>query len=348
MIGIKSYDYPNAHVVDELDLEKLPQGAKLRLLVSLVHDGMGRPIRLPVMVARGRRPGPVFGLTAALHGNELNGIPVIHQLFESLDLRQLRGTIVAVVVMNVPAYLNHERTFDDRTDMNHIMPGKEHGNIAQVYAFRCIDRIVRRFDYLIDLHTASFGHINSLYVRADMTRSTTAEMAYLQRPQIILHNPPSDHSLRGTAMDMGIPAITVEIGNPQIFQPKQVNASLSGVRRVLSEIGMLPRRPVKQVDPPILCASSRWVFTDQGGLLEVLPSPMDIIRKDSIIARQKNIFGDIVREYKAPEGGVVIGKSANPVGQTGGRILHLGSITKSGTPPFLVSSTQGNEQSGTS
>ena len=152
---------------------------------------------------------------------------VVHRLIESIDLRALKGTIVAVLVVNVPAFLNYERTFDDRTDMNHIMPGKPKGNIAQVYAHRFMDRIVGRFKYLIDLHTASFGNINSLYVRADMTDPVTAEMAYLQRPQIILHNPPSDHTLRGAAMELGIPSITVGDWQPSDL-PTQTNQSLCG------------------------------------------------------------------------------------------------------------------------
>lgn len=335
MIGRKSHDFDGSHIVDELEPESLPRGTRTRLQVALIHDGMGRPLRLPVIAARGEKDGPVFGITAALHGNEINGIPVVHRLIESIDLRSLRGTIVAVLVVNVPAFLNYERTFDDRTDMNHIMPGKKVGNIAEVYAFRFVNRIVSRFEYLIDLHTASFGNINSLYVRADMTHPVAAEMAYLQRPQIILHNPPSDHTLRGAAMELGIPSITVEIGNPQIFQPKQIKASVSGIRRVLCEIGMLRRRPITQVPQPVLCSKSRWLYTDQGGLLDVFANPLDKFEAGEVIARQTNVFGDLLCEYRAPESGIVIGKSANPVGQTGSRILHFGTVAKAGVPPFL-------------
>jgi uncharacterized protein len=332
-----SLDFPGASVVNTLDLEQLPQGTCSRLMVDLVHDGLGRSLRLPVLVGRGKHPGPVFGLTAALHGNELNGIPVIHRLFETLDLRSLKGTIIGVVVVNVPAFLNNERSFDDRTDMNHIMPGKAEGNIANVYAYRFIERVVKQFDYLIDLHTASFGNINSLYVRADMTDETTAKMAYLQRPQIILHNPASDHTLRGTAMELGIPAITVEIGDPQVFQSRHIKSALGGVRRVLGDVGMLSKRASTQTQPgppPVLCEQSRWLFTDQGGLLEVFPKAAERVVQGDVIAQQRNIFGEVIGEYRAPEDGIVIGKSVNPVAQTGARVLHLGAIASPGNHPF--------------
>ena len=329
-----SVDFPGATIVDELVLDEFPKGVCTKLLMNLIHDGLGRSLRLPVMVARGQNPGPILGITAALHGNELNGIPVIHNLFKSLDLKSLRGTIVGVMVVNVPAYLNNMRTFDDRTDMNHVMPGKPHGSIAQIYAHRFLNRTIKHFEYLIDLHTASFGNVNSLYVRTDMTNEITAKMAYLQRPQIILHNPASDRTLRGAAAELGIPAITVEIGDPQIFQPRVIAASLTGVRRVMAEIGMLakrsrktPKESASKAGPqPVLCSSSDWIYTDNGGLLDVLPRPTDIVKANDVIALQRNIFGEVIAQYRAPHDGIVIGKSMNPVSQTGARIAHLGAI----------------------
>lgn len=322
-------------LIDELDVEALPPGARTRLLVEVAHDATGQAVRVPVLVARGRRPGPVFGITAALHGNELNGIPVIHRLVEELNLSSLHGTVVGVTVANVPAYLIHDRRFPDGTDLNHIMPGRPDGNDPEVYAHRLVQRLVRHFDYLIDLHTASFGRVNSLYVRADMTHPVTARMAQLQRPEIILHNPPSDHTLRGTAMDLGIPAITVEVGDPQVFQPRHIRPTLAGIRRVLVDVGMTPRRPVQPGVAPVLCRRSYWLYTDHGGLLRVLPNITDQVEEGEVIARLRNAFGDVVQEYRAPEPGIVIGRSVNPAAQTGARILHLGVLAEEGELPHL-------------
>jgi len=310
----------------ELVIDEFPRGRLSRLYVDLVANGLAQDILLPVLVARGKRDGPVFGLTAAVHGNELNGIRVIHDLMHHIHPRQLSGTVVAVAVVNVPGLHRHQREFVDGADLNHMFPGREDGNVAEVYAHRILDRIVSRFDFLVDLHTASFGRVNCVYVRADMTHSATATMAYLQRPQIIVHNPASDYTLRGAAMDLGIPSITLEIGDPQRFQPNYIRSSRTGLRSVLAAAGMLPRRPVAEGAEPVLCEHSGWMYTDRGGLLEVLPGPMDTVRKDQRVAVLRNAFGDIIREYSAPADGVVIGKSVNPVGQTGARILHLGAV----------------------
>jgi predicted deacylase len=243
-----------------------------------------------------------------------------------IDPKHLRGTVVALVVVNVPGLHRHQREFVDGGDLNHIFPGRDDGNVAEVYAHRILDRIVNRFDYLVDLHTASFGRVNSVYVRADMTHPTTATMAYLQRPQIIVHNPPSDYTLRGAAMDLGIPSVTLEIGDPQRFQRNYVRSSRIGLRTVLAAAGMLARRPVGEGPEPVLCRRSRWMYTDRGGLLEVLPRPTDLVSRGERVAILRNAFGDVIREYHAPEDGIVIGKSVNPVGQTGARILHLGAV----------------------
>jgi len=315
-------------VVTDLALDELPRGQPVRLWLEIMHDAFGEPSCVPVIVIRGEKPGPVFGITASVHGNELNGIPVIHRLVARLDPSKLRGTLVAAAPINVPGFHRNSRRYVDARDLNTMFPGSASGHASHVFVHRLIERLLTRFDYLVDLHTASYGRENSLYVRADMREPMTARLAHLARPQIILHNPPSDATLRGAAAELGIPSITVEIGDPQVLQPKYIKPALTGIRSMLSEVKMLPRRTVAPGRPPILCQSSRWVYTDHGGLLEVFPSVTDMIAQADLIGRQRNIFGDVVREYHAPYGGVVIGRSTNPVGQTGARIVHLGRVVE--------------------
>ncbi len=316
-------------VTQRLELDQIPARQTTRVLVQLVSDGLGQAIQVPVLVARGRTPGPVVGVTAAVHGNELNGIPVIHRLFGALEGKPLRGTVVGVVAANVPGLHAHQREFVDGTELNDIFPGRVDGNISQIYAHRLLERVVGCFDYLLDLHTASFGRINSLYVRADMDHEATSRMAILQKPQIILHNPASDGTLRGAAMERGIPAITVEIADPNRFQPRYIRPAVAGVLAVLAELGIVKRRPPRPGPAPILCERSYWMYTDRGGLLEVVPELAQQVQQGDVVACVRDAFGDLRVEYRAPDGGVVIGKSTNPVGQSGARILHLGVLADS-------------------
>jgi predicted deacylase len=229
------------------------------------------------------------------------------------------------VAANVPALHRFQREYPDGTDINRIMPGREFGSVAQVYAHRLLHRIVARFDCLLDLHTASFGRVNSLYVRADMKNPRTAHLAYLQEPQIIVHNTASDGTLRGEAMGMGIPAITVEIGDPQRWQRRYTERAQRGVERVMHHLGLVSDEPpAREAAQPVLCDRSKWIYTDRGGLLEVFPSVTERVRAGDEVANVGNAFGDTIRRYHAPEDGVVVGHSTNPVGHTGARILHLG------------------------
>jgi hypothetical protein len=293
------------------------------------QNATGNETLVPVIAIRGDAPGPVVGVTAAIHGNELNGIPVIHRLLGSVAERGLaRGTMLAVPILNVPGYLRHQREFEDGVDLNRIMPGRLDGDESELYANRIVERLLPGLDYLIDLHTASFGRINSLYVRADMSDQKAAAVARLVGPQIIVHNPGSDGTLRAAAAARGIVAVTVEVGNPQRFQDVLVDATRVGIEDVLEHLGLLASTDGATLAPAPAteCSRSRWLYTDRGGILDVFPAVNERVSAGDVVASLFNVWGDRVREYDAPEDGVVIGKSTNPTARAGSRILHLGTV----------------------
>lgn len=147
-------------------------------------------------------------------------------------------------------------------------------------------KIVSKFGYLIDLHTASFGRVNSYYVRSDMNDPVAATLAKLQLPQIILHNSGQDGTLRSAAALLGIKSITVEIGNPQLFQNRYVQWSYLGVMRILSYLSMFTAESELSMAPNmLLCSRGFWIYTRTGGVLEVYPNVNTLVRKGDLIAR---------------------------------------------------------------
>jgi len=326
-MSIKKMDTEkNIPLIEEFNLEDTPKQSIRHYWLKIITDGLGSPISVPVIVARGKEDFPILGLTAAVHGNELNGIPVIQRLFTEIDVAELKGTIIGVPVVNIPSYIRKKRRFNDGVDLNHIMPGEKDGNVSKVYAYRFIQRIVKHFDYLLDLHTASFGRVNSYYIRADMKHPSTRKLALLQNAQIIVNNPPSDGTLRGAAESMDIPAITLEVGNPNTFQKKLIRSGIEGIHNVLSYLEMTTDEIEKPETEAIICKRSYWIYTDKGGLLTVHVNLTDLVKKGDLLASLRDVFGNLTREYHAPEDGVVIGKSIGPVNQSGGRILHLGIL----------------------
>ncbi len=316
----------NTNIINTLEIENAPKGEITRYWLQIVRDGMGVPIHIPIIVARGLEDGKVVGITAAVHGNELNGIPVIQRLFKEVNITEIKGAIVGVPIVNVPSLLRKKRRFIDGTDLNHIMPGKPNGTVSQVYAWRIVNRIIGQFNYLIDLHTASNGRINSYYIRADMEDETVKKMAMLQNADIIVHNPPNDGTLRGTANAMKIPAITLEVGNPNTFQKGMIRDGLTGIHNMLGYFGFSDSEVEIEDTGTVLCKKSYWIYTDTGGILTVFPKVTDFVKKGEVIASIRNIFGDLIKEYESPEDGIVIGKSVSPINQTGGRVLHLGVV----------------------
>lgn len=316
----------NIPIIEQFNLADTPPQSFRKYWLKIISDGLGNPICIPVIVARGQSDFPILGLTAAVHGNELNGIPVIQRLFNEIDVKELKGVIVGIPVVNIPSFIRKKRRFNDGVDLNHIMPGKKDGNVSQVYAYRFVNRIVQDFDYLLDLHTASFGRINSYYVRADMKHPITRKLAQLQNAQIIVHNPPSDGTLRGAADALDIPAITLEVGNPNTFQKKLIRSGIEGIHNVLSYLEMIPDEMESAQHQTIICKRSYWLYTDTGGLLNIPVQLTDRIQKGQTIAVIRDVFGRVLKEYQAPEDGIVIGKSVSPVNQSGGRILHLGIL----------------------
>jgi predicted deacylase len=187
-----------------------------------------------------------------------------------------------------------------------------------------MDRLVKHFDYLLDLHTASFGRINSYYVRADMDNAKTKQLALLQNADIIVHNPPSDGTLRGAADELGIPAITLEIGNPNTFQKKFIKSGIDGIENVLFHLEMLEGKIEIADVKTVICKNSHWLYTDLGGLLSINVDLLDRLEIDQKVATIRDVFGRKLKDYYTKEQGIVIGKSVSPVNQSGGRILHLG------------------------
>lgn len=278
------------------------------------------------MVAKGYRDGPVVGITSTIHGNELNGIPVIHQLFDRIDCETLNGTVVAVPVVNVHGYTRYQRAFSDGYDLNRIMPGKKGSTCSQSFAYWFFHKVITKVHYLLDLHTAGFGRVNSLYVRADMNDPVASRLAKLQNPQIILHNTGPDGSLRGSAGSIGIPALTIEIGNPQRFHQPFIRRCEIGIENVMSYLKMTGDEVVPADAEPVTCNRSYWIFSKTGGVLTVFPAVATWVTKGEVVGEVRDLFGRLIDRYVAKEDCIIIGKNDNPVAQSGDRVVHCGLV----------------------
>lgn len=307
-----------AVTVDDYD-----RGSRNDFWLPLYQNAISDNIRVPFIVARGNHEGPVLGLSAAVHGNEINGIKIIHNLLKELDLEKLHGTLLCAPIVNVPSYNEGVRKFVDGNDLNHVFPGKYDGKPAEQYARAFLKTFLPTLDYLVDIHTASEGRINTMYVRADLTDKKSRQMAFDFNPQILLHSKSGDGTLRAAARRESVPAITVEAGNPSVIQGKMVYEGEVGVTNVMKGLGMVAGEKAL-IRTPVVCNSSRWLRSVTGGLLETYFRLGDRVEKGRPLAETQDPFGRKTKGYQAPYSGIVIGMATNPSAGAGTRFCHLG------------------------
>ena len=138
----------------------------IRLEVSETYTG--DKICIPIRVIHSKEPGPSILITAAIHGDEINGTGIIHDFLFSKPINLRRGTLIFVPVVNVFGFESHERYLPDRRDLNRSFPGTAKGSLASRIADKLMTELVDRCDYCIDLHTAAIQRTNYPNVRADL------------------------------------------------------------------------------------------------------------------------------------------------------------------------------------
>ncbi|RIV43891.1 succinylglutamate desuccinylase/aspartoacylase family protein [Flagellimonas pelagia] len=332
LICVALFGQNNHSVVDEINLTDYKAGTINRIWLQLGDDGFSNPIMIPVIIAKGSGEGEVLGLTASIHGNELNGIPIIQNVIASLDATKMKGIVVAIPGLNPLAIANNQREFIDLQDLNRLFPGKKNGNRSQQMAYQIAQKVIPLFNYHVDLHTASFGRVNSLYGRGDMQDDTLSTMLRILEPDIIVSNKgvasfgeASGLTMRAYAISKGVKSITLEYGNPQVYQQDMIERGTKGVTDLLKWLGFTQGTVTV---PPArnVCSKSYWIFTQKGGYLDVLVDLGQKVKKGDPIGILKDPFGEVVEEVNAPEDGIVIGKSSNPVNISGGRVIHLGIL----------------------
>lgn len=304
-----------------------------RLKFKAGSSNTGEAIWVPLLVAKGEKPGPKLLLTSAVHGDELNGISVIHGLVQSLDLSALRGTIIVVPGVNQPGLNANNRHFvgadqgGNMADLNRLFPGRlEDGNAAERYVGQLWHHVFKNnADYAIDLHTQTRGSDYPLFVFADFRNPVSRQMAFDLSPDLIKNDPGQSGTLETTLMKAGIPSVTLEVGGPKRWQPDLVERSVSGLLNVMKGLDMLPGDKADSAVDPFVGATSVNVYTDVGGFAYVHVALKERVSKGQKIATMVDAYGQELARYYSPHDGVVLSVATDPLKEPGTmlvRILH--------------------------
>ncbi|MEO1244104.1 MAG: succinylglutamate desuccinylase/aspartoacylase family protein [Pseudomonadota bacterium] len=284
-------------------------------------------LNMPVQVICGKKAGPTMFVSAAVHGDELNGVEVIRRLLKLKTLRSIRGTLLAIPIVNVHGFLDQSRYLPDRRDLNRCFPGSSKGSIAARLANLFIKEIVSKANYGIDLHTGAINRSNFPQIRANLDDPETFDMAKLFGAPVVINSNIRDGSLRECASERGMPMLIYEAGEALRFDETCIRGGVRGILNVMRGIGMLPKSKKSKAVEPVVARSTQWVRAVASGIVTGKAKLGSTVSEGQTLATITDPLGGEEDHIVAPFNGIVIGRSNLPLAHEGDALFNLSSFT---------------------
>lgn len=285
-------------------------------------------LSIPVHVQRAVKKGPTVFVSAAIHGDELNGIEIIRRLIEA-DLQLIRGTLILVPIVNVYGVLSQSRYLPDRRDLNRSFPGSEKGSLAARLAHNFLQNIVKHCDYGIDLHTGAIHRSNLPQIRADISDEETLKLAEAFSVPVILNAVLRDGSLREVATENNTRVLLYEAGQALRFDELSIQMGVQGVQNVLRSLGLLrKRRSRKRKVEPFVANKSEWIRAAGSGFVHEYVKLGERVEKGQTLAEINAPLGELIQKVVSTRSGIIIGKQNIPLVQEGDAMFHIAYFGK--------------------
>jgi len=307
--------------------QEIAAGTRRTLEVPLPLLYTHTPVVLSTHVVHGQRDGPRLFVSAAIHGDEINGVEIIRRLLRMPGLRHLRGSLIAVPVVNVYGFVRQSRYLPDRRDLNRTFPGSDTGSLAARLAHAFMQVVVASSTHGIDLHTGAEHRDNLPQVRAAFKAGDAAErMVHAFGAPVILNAEIRDGSLREAAAAIGVPVIVYEGGEALRFDELVIRAGVRGILGVMRALGMLPtlraQRGGSRIES-VVARSSLWVRAPQSGILRAVVPLGARVQRNERLGLIADPLGEREEPVMAPVSGVVIGKVNLPLVNEGEALYHI-------------------------
>ncbi|NVK26067.1 MAG: succinylglutamate desuccinylase/aspartoacylase family protein [Gammaproteobacteria bacterium] len=284
-------------------------------------------VSVPVHIFRSKKAGPTIFISAAVHGDELNGIEIIRRLLKHKHFKVIRGTVIAVPMVNVYGVINQSRYMPDRRDLNRCFPGSVKGSLAGRLANTFLNEIIKHCDYGIDLHTGAIHRSNLPQIRADLSDDTTKELAEVFGVPVVLNSSVIEGSLREAANAAGTRVLLYEAGEALRFDEISIRSGVNGIINVLRHLKMIrQQRSKKQKIEPFIANSSAWTRASASGMVNSLVEMGDNVDKGQLLAEIHDPFGEVLANITATKSGIVIGKQNIPLAQEGEAMFHIANF----------------------
>lgn len=310
-----------------IDGTSIKRGERKRVLLDVAKLYDFTDMNIPIEVIRGKKDGPVLFVSGAVHGDEINGVEIIRQLLTMKALNRIRGTLIAVPIVNVFGFNTKSRYLPDRRDLNRNFPGAKNGSLTGQLAHTFMTEIVQKCTHGIDLHTAAIHRTNLPQIRACLDDPRTQAMAEAFRVPVVLHAELRDGSLRGAARELKIPTLLFEGGEALRFNGKVIKSGVQGVLSVMRAIEMLPTLKNKSKPKEVFIArSSHWLRAPHSGILSAKNKIGERVKKGQVLGVISDPFGREKYEIIASRTGIIIGATTLPLLNKGDAIFHIATF----------------------
>ncbi len=291
---------------------------------------------LPVHVVHGRQAGPTLFVSAAIHGDEINGVEIIRRLLRNRSINRIKGTLLAVPVVNPFGFIQRSRYLPDRRDLNRSFPGSAKGSLASRIAHLFMQEIVCRCTHGIDIHTGSNYRSNLPQVRTDTDDEENLRLAKAFGAPMIIHSGIRDGSLREAVSEHGIPVLLYEAGEALYFNDAAIRSGVQGILNVMRSIGMLPKSRKKCCQVPIISDRTSWVRAPRSGVFYKQGALGNLIRKGDVLGVINDPLGDESEQIQAPFTGVIIGQLTLPLVHEGDALVNLAKVADPGEAEVVL------------
>ncbi|GAB3530388.1 succinylglutamate desuccinylase/aspartoacylase family protein [Pontibacter brevis] len=302
--------------------KSIDRGEKVLTKLAISKLPSGTVIEIPIYVFRSVHDGPVVLLMAGMHGDEVNGTEIVRRMLSKKMLYPLKGTIIAVPVLNIYGFLNFSREVPDGKDVNRSFPGNRDGSLASRVAYRFMKEIIPYVDYGLDFHTGGSSRANYPQIRCVLSDYRNEELARAFGAPFILNSPYRQGSLRKEAAKLGKSIMVYETGESLRFDEKGISVGIEGTCRVLHHLGMMAN-----FTPPheesVVCMKDIWLRAKNAGLWRSYVRLGEYIKKNQNIGSITDPYGEMEVRLNAPASGYIVGLNNMPVVNQGDALMHI-------------------------
>lgn len=289
-------------------------------------------IEIPIIIERANKSGPTILITAAIHGDEINGVEIVRQLIARKINKPKIGTIICIPILNIFGFLNASRDFPDGRDLNRRFPGTRTGSLASRVAFHFTKKILPHADYCLDFHTGGASRFNAAQVRIKPGEEQLLKLAMVFNAPFTVLSRNIKKSYRAYCDSKGIPIILFEGGKSLDSNKQIIRHGVSGVMRFLDHLGMLESKfnvPIANSNTVVI-EKSRWLRAQRSGLLHLRVKGNNYVNKGDILGTITDPYGTMRFKVLSPNNGYVLNINQAPIVHQGDAIFHI--TTKDSLP----------------